>query len=470
MASVVVMGAGVVGLTTAMLLGNDGHDVVVVERDPSEPNGDPDALWAGWERRGVNQFRLLHYFQPGFRDRLARELPAVVDGLDAAGAIRHNVMALVPEQMSGGFRAGDEQYEALTARRPVTEAVLARIAAATPGVEIRRGAAVDGVLTGTPVDDAPHIVGVRCASGDELRADLVVDALGRRSSLPSWLQAVDARPPIEEREDCGFVYYGRYFRSADGRVPPMIAPLLQDYGTVSVLTLPADNGTWGVAIIISAKDKPARALKDSDAWHRAIAAFPLAAHWVDGEPIDDGVAVMAGIEDRHRDYCPDGSPVATGVVSVGDAWACTNPSLGRGATIGLFHAIALRDAMRSNAPDAPGEFARSFAAATADTVEPWYRATLGYDRARLAEVNAEVTGQPYEADPVWDFTRALTSAAGKDGEMLRARLRIAGLLQPIDEVLAAPGVAERVIELGADWRDEPTFGATREEFSRALAG
>jgi len=69
-----------------------------------------------------------------------------------------------------------------------------------------------------------------------------------------------------------------------------------------------------------------------------------------------------------------------------------------------------------------------------------------------------------------DFTRALTSAAGKDGEMLRARLRIAGLLESSDDVLAAPGVFERVIELGAGWRDEPTYGASREEFLQALAG
>ena len=54
--------------------------------------------------------------------------------------------------------------------------------------------------------------------------------------------------------------------------------------------------------------------------------------------------------------------------------------------------------------------------------------------------------------------------------MLRARLRIAGLLQPIDDVLATPGVAERVIELGAGWRGEPTHGANREDFLRALAG
>lgn len=471
MARVVVMGAGVVGLTTAMLLGRDGHEVVVVERDAAGPSGDPEALWSSWERRGVNQFRLLHYFQPGFRDRLERELPDAVTAVDAAGAIRHNVMALVPEQLSGGFRDGDEQYAALTARRPVMEAVLARCAESTPGVEVRRGVGLTGVVTGESSETgSPHVVGVRSASGEELRADLVVDALGRRSPLAVWLEAAGGRPPVEEREDCGFVYYGRYFRSADGSVPAMIGPLLQDYGSVSILTLPADNGTWGVGIIISAKDKVSRALKDPDTWQRAIAAFPLAAHWTAGEPIDNGVAVMAGIEDCHRDYCPGGTPVATGVVSVGDSWACTNPSLGRGATIGFFHAIALRDALRNNRLDEPADFARGFWAATAGTVEPWYRATLAYDRARLAEIDAEIAGAPYEADPVWDLTRALTSAAGKDGEMLRARLRIAGLLQGVDEVFSAPGVFERVIELGAGWRDEPAFGPDREQFLQVLAG
>ena len=471
MARVVVLGAGVVGLSTAMLLGRDGHEVDVVERDPAEPNGDHRELWSSWERRGVNQFRLVHYFLPGFRTQLERELPEVAAALDAAGALRHNVIALVPPQLSGGFRDGDEQYEALTARRPVMEAVLAQAAASTPGVEIRRGVAVVGLVTRKEVASGPpHVIGVRTANGEELPADLVVDALGRRSPLPSWLEAAGGRPPIEEREDSGFVYYGRYFRSGDGSVPALIGPLLQDYGSVSILTLPADNGTWGVAFTTSSKDKAARALKDATTWHRTLAAFPLAAHWADGEPIDNGVAVMAGIEDRHRDYCPDGSPVATGVVSVGDACACTNPSLGRGATIGFFHAVALRDVMRNNVLDDPEKFVRTFARATADCVEPWYQSTLAYDRARLAEMEAEIDGRPYEADPAWDLTRALVSAAGKDGEMLRARLRIAGLLQDKDEVFATPGVVERVLELGGGWRDEPTFGPDRAELLAILAG
>lgn len=454
-----------------MLLNSDGHEVVVLERDAAPPVGDHDALWSGWERRGVNQFRLLHYFQPGFRAHLERELPSVAAALDATGALRHNALALVPEQLSGGFREGDEQYEALTARRPVMEATLARSATSMPGLDLRRGVAVAGVVMGASAEaKIPHIAGVRTSSGEELSADLVVDALGRRSPLPSWLEVAGARRAVEEREDCGFVYYGRYFRSADGSVPAMIGPLLQDYGSVSILTLPADNGTWGVGIIVSSRDKKARALKETATWERTIAAFPLAAHWADGQPMDRTVAAMAGIEDQHRDYCPGGSPVATGVVSVGDSWACTNPSLGRGATIGLFHALALRDVMRSGRLDAPETFVRDFASTTAEVVEPWYRSTLAYDRARLAEVDAEVTGQPHEAEQIWDFTRAMTSAAGKDGEVLRARLRIACLLQSSDEVLATPGIFERVIELGAGWRDEPTFGPNRDEFLRLLAG
>jgi 2-polyprenyl-6-methoxyphenol hydroxylase-like FAD-dependent oxidoreductase len=470
MGRVVVMGAGVVGLATAMLLRGDGHDVLVVERDRAEPDGDHDALWSSWERRGVNQFRLVHYFLPGFRVQLERELPGLVAALDSAGAIRHNVLRLVPEQLSGGFRDGDEQFEALTARRPVMEGVLARAATSTPGVEVRRGTSVEGLVTGTPTEPGtPHVTGIRIASGEEIRADIVIDALGRRSPVPTWLQAAGARSPIEEREDSGFVYYARYFRSADGSVPAMIAPLLQDYGSVSILTLPADNGTWGVAFTTSSKDKPARALKDPATWHRVIAEFPLAAHWADGEPIDNGVAVMAGIEDRHRDFCPDGSPVATGIVSVGDSWACTNPSLGRGATIGLLQAIALRDVLRAGDLGEPEKLARAFADATAERVEPWYRSTLGYDRARLAEMHAEIAGRALDADPMWHLTRALASAAGKDGEMLRARLRIVGMLERTEEVLATPGTVERVIELGAQWRDEPFYGPNREDLLRALA-
>ena len=252
MARVIVTGAGIGGLTTALLLGRDGHEVTVLERDPAPPPASADAAWAGWERRGVNQFRLLHFFLARFRAILEAELPEVVDALESAGALRLNFLRMVPDAVSGGYREGDDAYELLAGRRPVMEAAMARVADASAGVRIERGTAVAGLLTGRPVDGVPRVVGVRTETGTDLAADLVVDTTGRRSPLPSWLEAIGAPAPMEEREDSGFVYYGRHFRSTDGTLPPSFGPNLQHYESISFLTLPADNGTWGVGIVTSA--------------------------------------------------------------------------------------------------------------------------------------------------------------------------------------------------------------------------
>ena len=292
----------------------------------------------------------------------------------------------------------------------------------------------------------------------------MVDATGRRSALPNWLEATGARRPSEELEDSGFVYFGRHFRSADGTTPAIIGPLLQAYGSVSVLTLPADNGTWGVGVIVSAADKAMRGLRDTERWTALVRALPLAAHWLDGEPLTEGVDVMAKIEDRHRSFTVDGAPVATGIAAVADSWACTNPSLGRGATLGLLQCLALRDTLRSTGVDDPAAFSAAWAEATASLAEPWYRATLSLDRHRLAEIDAEIRGEAYRPDgDDWDVIQSLQFAAGSDPDCLRAVLSIFGLLRPADEVFADPGLFDKVLTLGAGWRDAPGLGPDRAE-------
>ena len=77
MADIVIVGAGVVGLGTALVLAKDGHQVTVLERDPQSPPELATDAWDAWERRGVNQFRLPHFFLARFRTVLDQELPEV---------------------------------------------------------------------------------------------------------------------------------------------------------------------------------------------------------------------------------------------------------------------------------------------------------------------------------------------------------------------------------------------------------
>jgi hypothetical protein len=171
---------------------------------------------------------------------------------------------------------------------------------------------------------------------------------------------------------------------------------------------------------------------------------------------------MAKIEDRHRTFVIDGKPVATGVLALADSWACTNPSVGRGVSIGVMHAAALRELLR-DAPADPTELARSWYDATMATVEPWYRGTLTFDQGRLAQIHAEMEGRVFEPSPEYEMTMALQASTSKDPEMLRTFLEIAGVIETPEKVFARPGLFERVVELGSGWRDEGLPGLSREE-------
>ncbi|MGY4766370.1 FAD-dependent oxidoreductase [Kribbella sp. CWNU-51] len=470
MAEILALGAGLNGLVTAMLLARDGHSVTILERDEAPPGDDAENVWLEWQRPGVNQFRQLHYMLPRWRTLMQRELPAVLEQLIAFGGSRVNVFDQLPAAMTGGRRDGDERFETVTARRPVLEAAAATVAERTHGVSIRRGIKVTGLLTGPAIiAAAPHVTGVMIDGGAVLRADLVVDATGRRSPVGAMIESAGGRRPHEGREDSGFVYYARHFRSTDGSRPAVLGPLLQHFDSLSVLTLPADNGTWGVGFTTSARDKQLRGLRDAAAWQAALKLYPTAAQWGEADPITD-VQVIAGIEDRYHRYVVDGEPVVTGLVAIGDAWACTNPSLGRGASIGMLHACALRDLLRDVGPDQPEKLVRRFDEVTESTVTPLYRMTLAFDRHRLNEIAADVAGETYQtSDASWAMTKALYAAAPQDPDVLRAYGSVASMLCTPPEALAAPGMVAKVLTLGANAPQYPTPGPNRAQLLATIA-
>jgi hypothetical protein len=150
---------------------------------------------------------------------------------------------------------------------------------------------------------------------------------------------------------------------------------------------------------------------------------------------------MGGVMDRLRDPAP-----APGVVSVADAWACTNPTMGRGITLGLLHVVLLRDVLRARRGD-PGDAWRR---RTARELEPFYRACVAADRVRLAEMEAHREGRPAPV-PAGDaaLLRGLFGGMARDAELFRAGLEIIGCLAQPDAVLARPGIADRIRALGA---------------------
>lgn len=465
MGSIIVCGGGVIGLSVATMLARDGHEVTVLEADPDTGPGHPHEAWTSWKRTGVAQFHQPHGFFARFRHVCDEELPGHTELLLAAGCAWVDFAASLPPTVSDRSpRPVDAALRLVTGRRPVVESVFSRAAREQPGVTVRRGVRVAGFVPGpSAVRGVPHVAGVHTVGGEQLPADLVIDAMGRRSPTSDWLDRLGCRPPRIESEDRGFAYYTRYFTGPDR--PPLHGRALMPLGSVSVLTIQADNDTWSVTLFGQSGDAPLKELRHADAFTRVVAGCPRQAHWLDGRPLG-GVVAMAGVVDRYRRFVVDGAPVATGFAAVGDAWACTNPSAGRGASVGIVHAQLLRRTVRGHLDD-PARFARVWGADTERVVAPFHRNQVAADRARFAEMTASREGRVHTAAPT-PMDRFM-AAASRDADVFRALLETLLCTALPEEVLARPGMRDRIERLGQEPAAPPP-GPDRARLLQLIAG
>jgi len=166
----------------------------------------------------------------------------------------------------------------------------------------------------------------------------------------------------------------------------------------------------------------------------------------------------------------DGVPIATGIVSVGDSWACTNPSGGRGITMmGLMHAVGTVNVVGQHL-DNTLVLALAHDSMTEKRVTPWYRNTVELERRRMALYNAFLEGRP-EPQPTDAPTRiadALAIAMMYDADLFRAFLEIRSVLALPQEIMARPGVVDRIMQVASTHEAVIPPGPSREELLRML--
>ncbi len=478
-----VIGGGVAGLATALALARQGCQVTLLERDlwVNELGGPEDAF--ALRRRGAPQLQHSHAFLARLRNLLRDRAPDVLQKLLGAGASEIRFCDRLPEEMQDREpRPGDDDLVALACRRTTFEWVLRRAVLDEPRIIWQPATSVEGLLSRSVAEGIVRIVGVRARGGDrsswEIRAGLVIDASGRFSSLPSWLEDIGARRPQERSHECGIIYASRFYRlRTDVDEPGDDGRFGGDLGYMKYALFQGDNRTFSVTFGIPTDDPAMRPLLREESFHAAASALPVTGPWVDprrAEPISD-VAAMGRLANRRRRLVADDSPVATGIVAIGDAAIHTNPLYGRGCALAVVQAWALADLVAARGLSGD-ELSVAWAELLAAEVEPWYKASVAQDASDLARRRslesvggAEVTTGGAPGDLMRD---AVLPATRVDPVVYRAFVRGLNILDSPTELIRDAEVVSRVLALWEQRKrspQPPAEGPSRAEMLGLLA-
>ncbi|MFF0204295.1 FAD-dependent oxidoreductase [Streptomyces sp. NPDC005017] len=456
MARVAVMGGGISGLGTALMLGRRGHTVTLFEQDARQPGEDLERDFFDWHRPRVPQAAQPHSLLAPVRTVLRAEAPDVYADLLARGAREYHEFDWFDEHPP--HRPGDEDLVTVRTRRIVLEAALAAAARHEPNVELRGGRRVDGlaVQEGSPA----RVTGVRVGT-DTYPADLVVDASGRRSPVPGWLTAAGCRPPVVDGGRIGIAYLCRWYRlRADGPRDPGRVKTGSSVPFALAGVFPSDNDSFALHLVLSTGDPTRAALTDPAVFEAAARRFPATAAWLglDAEPRSP-VLAMAGLDNRWTALADDAGPIVTGLVNAGDSLIHTNPTFGHGVALGLLAGQYLAAHADQVAADPAG-----YHSWAAQTLRPWFDAQVKSDSAsarRLAD-----------GSPSTDRRAAAQAAcAFDDPVVMRARAQVRHLLRRADEAYGTEEVDRHVTA----WLDaRPDFtprqeGPTRDQWEALVS-
>ena len=362
----VVIGASIAGMCAARVLSDFYDRVTVFERDEL-PEGPAN-------RSAVPQGRHVHLLMARGAQELDTHFPGLLDDMVAAGVpILENRPDCIhfgaAGHVLGTTRRLRDEFTAYVPSRPQLEWQIRRRAMAIANVDFVRAGVAE------PSFDAARqrVTGVLLDTGEAIPADLVVDAAGRGTRLPVWLQQWGFDRPREDGVDVGIGYATHQLRIPDGLITEKVviagASREQPRG---LGMLYYEDGTWGLTTFGVAKIEPPHDFAGMCALADEVVPPHIAAAIRLGEPIGE-VAFHKYPTSRWRRYDKlDRFPA--GILPFGDAVASFNPTFGQGMTMSSLQAGHLRRALET--PDT--DLAREFITATAKSTYPvWTMNAIG---------------------------------------------------------------------------------------------
>jgi 2-polyprenyl-6-methoxyphenol hydroxylase-like FAD-dependent oxidoreductase len=365
----VVVGASIGGLCAARVLSDFYDRVTVYERDEL-PDGPAN-------RAAVPQGRHVHLLMARGAQEFDTHFPGLLDDMVADGVpILENRPDCIhfgaAGHVLGTHHRLQDEFTAYVPSRPHLEWQIRRRVRAIANVELVRDAVAEPRF-----DRAGHrVTGVLLDADDPssaVDANLVVDATGRGTRLPVWLERWGFERPREDTVDVGIGYATQQVRVPDGLLAEKVVVAgASNEQPVGLGMLLYEDGNWGVTTFGVGKVEPPQNFAGICGVADKILPAHVAGALRQGEPLGE-MAFHKYPTSRWRRY-DKLTRFPAGIIPFGDAVVSFNPTYGQGMTMTSLQAGHLRRALESPGAD----LAREFQHATAKTTFPvWQMNAIG---------------------------------------------------------------------------------------------
>ncbi|OPX10089.1 NAD(P)/FAD-dependent oxidoreductase [Mycobacterium sp. AT1] len=415
----IVIGGSLAGLCAARVLSDFYDRVTIYERDalPDQPNN----------RTAVPQGRHVHLLMARGAAEFEELFPGLLDDMVAAGVPK---LANRPDcihfgaagHVLGTTTTLKREFTAYVPSRPHLEWQIRERALAIPNVDLVHASVAE--LRYVPHEQ--RVTGVLLDAGDPasaVAADLVVDATGRGTRLPAWLDQWGFGRPTEDTVDVGIDYATHRVRiPADAIVEKVVVAGASREQPVGLGMLLYEDGLWSATSFGTGKVAPPQSFVDICDVADVLLPPHLSGALRAGEPVGD-MAFHKYPASRWRRYDQmDRFPA--GVIPFGDAVVSFNPTYGQGMTMTSIQARNLRSVLQSAKPDIAGELSR----ATKKTTWPvWTMNAIG----DVAMHNATADHAPWWYMTVGNLFEQFLSAAETDADLAEWFLRRFSLLDSL---------------------------------------